>query len=179
MSQIVKYHTMNIQEFTRKMLPLSHKIFRLSLRLLNEEEDARDAVQEVYLRLWNRKETLGQYRSFEAVAMTSARNYCLDRLKSHSHKMTVHGYNTETMRAYQPHEIFEKKQLAGEIRKTIASLPETQKCIVHLRDVEGYEIKDIASIMEMNENAVRTALSRARQKVRDEIIKKETYEPVK
>ncbi len=123
MSQIVKYHTMNIQEFTRKMLPLSHKIFRLSLRLLNEEEDARDAVQEVYLRLWNRKETLGQYRSFEAVAMTSARNYCLDRLKSHSHKMTVHGYNTETMRAYQPHEIFEKKQLAGEIRKTIASCP--------------------------------------------------------
>jgi len=179
MSRIVNHHTMNIQEFTQKMLPLSHKIFRLSLRLLNEEEEARDAVQEVYLRLWNRKEVLGQYRSIEAVAMTSARNYCLDRLKSHSQKMTVRGYDAESSQTYQPHDQFEKKQLAAEIKKSIASLPEAQKCIVHLRDVEGYEIKDIASMMEMNENAVRTALSRARQKIRDEIIKKETYEPAR
>jgi RNA polymerase sigma-70 factor (ECF subfamily) len=62
------------------------------------------------------------------------------------------------------------------VRSIIETLPETQKLVMHLRDVEEMEFEEIASIMELNANAVRVNLSRARKQVRDELIKKYHYE---
>lgn len=164
---------MESTEFTRQLIPLGDKLYRLALRLLENTEDAKDAVQEVYLRLWGKQPTLANYRSLEAVAMTTARNYCLDRLKSHAYRFRVHESNLDQGQGYRHHETYENRQMAQVLKNTIASLPETQKSIVHLRDVEEFEISEIAAIMQMNENAVRTALSRARQKVRENLMKTE------
>jgi RNA polymerase sigma factor (sigma-70 family) len=61
------------------------------------------------------------------------------------------------------------------IRKAIDSLPRKQREVVHLKDVEGYEIKEIAEILSMRENVVRVVLSRARKELRRIIEKTMNY----
>jgi RNA polymerase sigma-70 factor (ECF subfamily) len=58
----------------------------------------------------------------------------------------------------------------------IKTLPEQQQTIIQLRDIEGYDFEEIAEILDMNENAVRVNLSRARKKVREILINSKIYE---
>ncbi len=62
------------------------------------------------------------------------------------------------------------------IRELIDLLPEQQRMIIHLRDVEGYAFVEISEIMGLTENTIRVNLSRARKKIREEMIKKYSYE---
>jgi RNA polymerase sigma factor (sigma-70 family) len=64
----------------------------------------------------------------------------------------------------------------GLVHRLINSLPNQQKMIIHLRDVEGYEYEEIATIMDLNLNAVRVSLSRARKRVRDALVNANSYE---
>ena len=70
------------QEFLDIILPVKDKLFRLARRLLVSTDEAEDAVQEVFLKLWKSKDKMDNYKNPEAFAMTMTKNYCLDRLKS-------------------------------------------------------------------------------------------------
>jgi RNA polymerase sigma-70 factor (ECF subfamily) len=61
------------------------------------------------------------------------------------------------------------------VKKAIAELPDLQRTIIHLRDIEQLEYEEIAEATQMNVNAIRVNLSRARKKVRDEILKIQSY----
>jgi RNA polymerase sigma-70 factor (ECF subfamily) len=61
------------------------------------------------------------------------------------------------------------------VKQIIAGLPDLQRTIIHLRDIEQLEYEEIATATEMNVNAIRVNLSRARKKVRDEILKIQNY----
>jgi RNA polymerase sigma-70 factor (ECF subfamily) len=61
------------------------------------------------------------------------------------------------------------------VKRIIADLPDLQRTIIHLRDIEQLEYEEIAAATEMNVNAIRVNLSRARKKVRDEILKIQNY----
>jgi RNA polymerase sigma-70 factor (ECF subfamily) len=61
------------------------------------------------------------------------------------------------------------------VEKVINQLPEQQRLIIQLRDVEQYEFEEIAKILEMNETAIRVALSRARKTVRTFMLKTHDY----
>lgn len=61
------------------------------------------------------------------------------------------------------------------IKRIISNLPDLQRTVIHLRDVETMEYEEIVEITGLNLNAVRVNLSRARKKVRDEIIKIQNY----
>jgi len=73
---------MDIREFKIKVLPLKDRLFRLAKRLLEDPDDAEDAVQEVFIKIWNRKEKMDEYSSVEAFAVVTTRNHCLDILRS-------------------------------------------------------------------------------------------------
>jgi len=73
---------MNQKEFMQLINPFKDKVFRIAKRLLVSTEEAEDATQEVLVKLWNKNESLEQYNSVEALAMTMTKNYCLDQLKS-------------------------------------------------------------------------------------------------
>ena len=65
-----------------------------------------------------------------------------------------------------------KEQILG----FISQLPEKQKMVIHLKDVEEYEISEIGEMLDMEDNAVRINLMRARQKVKESINKLYAYE---
>ncbi|MUP47118.1 RNA polymerase sigma factor [Gramella sp. BOM4] len=155
--------------------PVKDKMYRLALRLLTSKEAAEDATQEVILKLWDRKEKIKHYANVEAFAMTVTKNYCLDQLKSkqNSHLRIVHqNYESHAQSLQSEIEVNDEMVLLGRI---VEKLPEQQKMIFQLRDIEQYEYEEIAEIMEMNQTAIRVALSRARKAIRESLIKKHNY----
>lgn len=166
---------MNQQEFIKTISPFKDRIFRLAKRLLVSTEEAEDATQEVLVRLWNNREKLGGYGSVEALAITITKNYCLDQLKSKraTEMRIVHSNYTDRQAGLQQQA--EDRDSLDWVEKIMDTLPEQQKMIVQLRDIEEYEFEDIAKILDMNETAVRVALSRARKMIREELAKKHSY----
>ena len=165
---------MDLNEYKIKVLPMQDKLLGFSKRLLGEPEEARDTVQEVFLKLWNLREKLGQYRNLEAFAMTVTRNHCLDKIKARrTVRLEEKHYNSIDFNSDpSPGELLERKDAAGYVKEIIQALPENQRSVIHLRDVEGYENEEIAKIMDMDVNNIRVILSRTRKKVRVELLKK-------
>lgn len=165
---------MKNKEFTDLVMPYKDKLYRMAKRILISQDEAEDAVQEIFLKLWKGRENIKNYKNPEAFAVTMTKNYCLDRLKSKqaSNLKIVHSN-------YQTSENLENRIEAEDgvamVFRIMENLPEQQKIILQLRDVEQFEFSEIAKMLDSNETAVRVALSRARKTVRDEMIKKYNY----
>lgn len=166
--------TMNQKEFLDKVMPFKDKVYRLAKRLLVSTDEAEDATQELYLKLWKSKSNLGEYKNIEAYAMTMTKNYCLDQLKSKraSNLSLVHS-NYSGDDSVQGD--IEWKDQANMMKQLMNELPEKQRMIVQLRDVENYEFDEIEEIMQMEATAIRVNLSRARKTLREKFLKKESY----
>lgn len=166
---------MNQSEFMQIVNPFKDKVFRLAKRLLVSTEEAEDATQEVMVKLWSKNDSLPQYNSVEALAMTMTKNYCLDQLKSKraGNLQIVHSNYSDNSPSVQKQ--VEDRDAWNWMEKAMESLPEQQKLIVQLRDIEQYEYEEIASMLEMNETAVRVALSRARKALREIMTKTQNY----
>ena len=163
---------MNVEDFKIQVLPLQDKLYSFSPRFLGDSEDAKDAVQEVLIKLWKLRDSLENYRSILAFAMTVTRNHCLDRIKA---RRTV-PLDDNKVYAGQvvnttPGDILERKDLTEKIKRIIGELPENQRSVIHLRDIDGFDNQEIGEIMSMDVNNVRVLLSRARKKVREELLK--------
>jgi RNA polymerase sigma-70 factor (ECF subfamily) len=166
---------MHQKEFIQLVTPFKDKVFRLAKRLLISTEEAEDATQEVMVKLWNKNDKLDAYTSLEAFAMTTTKNYCLDQLKSKraSNLQLVHS-NYEDKQVGLLQKIEDTDSLSW-VEKIINELPEQQKLIVQMRDVEQYEFEEIAKMLNMNETAIRVALSRARKTIRETMQKTHSY----
>ena len=166
---------MNQNDFVLLIAPFKDKVFRLAKRLLISTEEAEDATQEVLVKLWSKNENLDNYNSVEAFAMTITKNYCLDQLKSKraGNLKIEHTNFTENQPGLDKK--VEDSDSLNWVEKIIDQLPEQQRLIVQLRDIEQYEFEEIATIVEMNETAVRVALSRARKTIREFMIKTHNY----
>lgn len=155
---------MNQQEFIALIQPFKDKLFRLAKRILVSREEAEDATQEVLLKLW--KIDTASLKSVEAMAMKMIKNYCLDQLKAKRSDNISLVHNN-----YSDNYSLEKQVIAKDdlntVEKIINNLPEQQRLIVQLREIEEYEFAEIAKIVDMNETAIRVALSRARKTIRE------------
>lgn len=152
------------------------KLYRLALRLLNSSDEASDVAQEVWTRLWQRREEIPKLNNAESFAFTMTRNLCFDVLKSSRmknerldtlHENTLAGPQSDRV------EINEKLAL---IHQAINNLPEQQKIVIQLRDVEGYELSEIAHMLDLTPNNTKVILCRARKNVRQTILTFERHE---
>lgn len=166
---------MNQSEFMQLITPFKDKLFRLAKRLLVSTEEAEDATQEVLVKLWNKNAGLDEYKSVEALAMTMTKNYCLDQLKSKRAGNLKIVHNNFTDREASLQQKVEDCDTWEWVEKIISQLPEQQKLIIQMRDIEQYEFAEIAEILEMQETAIRVALSRARKTIREYMIKTHSY----
>lgn len=168
---------MDSAEFKTKVIPLGRKLYNFARLMLNNQVEAQDAVQEVYIKLWNYRNKMQTIGNIEAFAMKITRNWCLDRLKAKK-PLLFEDYS----RSYDfqkeknnPHSILETSDRLNEFNSIMQSLPEQQRMIIQLRDVEGYEFEEIADILNVNTNNIRVSLSRARKKIKESLIKTENY----
>ncbi|MBL4662122.1 MAG: RNA polymerase sigma factor [Flavobacteriaceae bacterium] len=165
---------MKQKEFLATVLPYKDKLYRLAKRLLVSSEEAEDAVQEVYLKLWKGRSSIKNYKNPEAFAVTMTKNYCFDRLKSKQAGNLKIVHNN-----FQTGENLQKKVEANDavqlVFKIMEDLPEKQRLVLQMRDVEQYNFEEISEMLEMSETTIRVTLSRARKAVREQLTKQYNY----
>jgi len=161
---------MDIQTFKIQVLPVREKVYRLSLQMLRCHADAEDAVQEVMLKLWTMRHQLAAYRSVEALAVQIGKNICINRLRAYKHS-SDDAFDALQESSPPPDLQLEAADSMANVARIIERLPEMQRTVIRLRDIEGYQPSEIAEIMGCEENAVRMNLSRARKKVKEEFFK--------
>ncbi len=166
---------MNQKEFVQVIAPFKDKVYRLAKRLLISSEEAQDATQEVLVKLWSRKENLNDYNNIEAFAMTMTKNYCLDQLKSKRASNLKIVHNNFTDREPSLDKKVEDIDSFNWVERIINQLPEQQRLIIQMRDIEQYEFNEIAKIMNISEATIRVALSRARKTIREFMTKTHNY----
>jgi len=162
---------MSQERFKAEILPIRERLFHIAQRILVEEQEAEDAVQEVLLKLWHTRNSLDNYDSPAAFATTVIKNHCLDRLKVKNRQESLDDAYYERAGNDNPYLQLERKNTTEILQKIIENLPPLQQAIIRMKDMEEYEVEEIAEITGTNIDAVRVNLSRARKKVREEYIK--------
>ncbi len=168
---------MNLEAFKNRVLPAKNKLFRFAYRLLDNEEEAKDVVQDVLIKVWNGREQMDQVENWEAWCMRLTKNLSLDRLRSRQRKATdpmEEGFDirNETL---SPHDTTELGESMQRISQLIAALPEKQRQVIHLRDIEGYSYNEICEILDLEMSQVKVNLFRARNSVREKLLKINAY----
>jgi RNA polymerase sigma-70 factor (family 1) len=165
---------MRSSEFKMRVMPYSDRIYRMAYRFMGNREEAEDIVQEVYLKLWGLRKELDKYDSIEAFSIRITRNLCLDYLrkrKTNQNAMNSERNNWEDYYSETPEHSLEKKEEKEVVLSLIEALPEPQRSLVHLRHIEEKEYDEIASMVNMNVNAIRVSISRARKQMREMLEK--------
>lgn len=162
--------------FRDDILPLKDKLFRLALRITLDRADAEDVVQESLIKMWNLRDEWQAMESIEAYALTICRNQALDlQAKASRKNMVLDESRDEQPSERSPYEELDARQRLEIVRRLIDGLPETQRSIMELRDVEGKTYKEISEILRISEEQVKVYLFRARQKVKTQFSKIEGY----
>ena len=117
-------------------------------------EEAEDATQDVLIKLWKKRQRLGDYNNPEAYAMTITKNHCLDRLKSRqAQNLRIAHENFHNDQVTSLQSKIETSDSISLLENLIKILPEKQQLIVQLRDVECYDFKEISKILDMKETS--------------------------
>lgn len=159
------------RSFFNQIEEIRNKIFRITKRILVSQEEAEDATQEVIVKLWQMDESKRNgFKSLEAYSVTMAKNYCLDRLKS---KQAQNLSLDERYRGSVSDSLTKKIEQRDDLNwvgKLIDELPEKERMIIQLREIEQYDFDEIASILNLPEGTVRVYLSRIRKKLRKQFL---------
>ena len=153
--------------FRTTVLPLSDRLFRLALRITMNRAEAEDVVQDTLLKVWEQRSQWEQIKSLEAFAIAICRNRALDIVK-------LAGRNTRSLDEVENSQLptfnsrpsLEEREQLSIVRRLMDSLPEIQRTIMLLRDIEGRTYQEIAQALDISETQVKVYLHRARTKVR-------------
>ena len=162
--------------FRDDVLPLKDKIFRLALRITLSRAEAEDIVQDVLIKVWNRRDDLAEVDSIEAYSLTVCRNLSLDRLqrKENDNVNLDDAPPTEADDAPPDLQMIRNERIDN-IKRFIERLPIPQRAAMQLRDMEGKTYKEISAITGQTEEQVKVNIFRARQYIRKQIEKIENY----
>jgi len=164
------------KDFKTDVLPISNKLLRFANQILQNEEEAKDVLQDVFLKLWQKRDDLEKIDNLEAFAFRMTRNRCLDMIRS---RRTISLESVKKVNfAEDESSDTDHLDMANSVelvKRIISELPDLQRTIIHLRDIDQLEFEEIVDATQMNVNAIRVNLSRARKKVRDEILKIQNY----
>lgn len=155
-------------DFRHDLLPLKDQLYRLALRITLDTAEAEDVVEDTLIRVWERRDGLGQIRSLEALCSTICRNLALDRkarMQSNNLSLDEGDYDAIDGAAI-PDEQLEHQERAQQVQQIFNSLPERMRTALHLREVEEKSYREVAEIMGLTEENVKVIIHRARQQIK-------------
>jgi RNA polymerase sigma factor (sigma-70 family) len=156
---------MHSEEFKSRLLPLWPLMYRFARSLLNDKQEAEDCVQESFLKLWVKRDSLDSVGNIKAFAIQMIRNLCLDKLKTR--KRVMLDVTQQSLEAdVDVQDYIENKDVIARVERIMQQLPEQQRSVIHLRNIEGLEMKEISEITGLSVEHARVTLSRARIAIR-------------
>jgi len=163
-------------EFRLKVFSLSERLFPMVSRMLGTRANAEDAIQDIMLKLWIKRKHISQHPNIKGLVFSTARNHCIDILRKKKLDIYDASFQLEIVKSANSREALEWKELNAIIKKIVAQLPEQQREVILMRDLDGYEFLEIAAATQLKVEHVRVLLSRARKQVRIELEKTYSYE---
>lgn len=158
--------------FKQLLLPLYPRLQRVALRLLGNVEDAEDMVQEVYMKLWSKRDALPDVKEVEAYCVTLTKNMCIDRLRmAEVEKEDVDEVPTMLATTDDVEAQVERRDAVEQVKQIIETLPEHQQQVITLRDMEDCSFEEIAEQTGLTAVNIRMLLSRARRTIRERFKK--------
>lgn len=144
-------------------------------RFLKDEEDTKDAIQDLMVKLWDRRNDIDGAVNRNSYIVVIAKNYCLDSIKKKKFvSMRENDQKILNLVANEPS--IETKEKLDRVNQVIEKLPEKYKEIIRLRDIDGFSFDEISAMTGFEIPHLRVILSRSRMKVREELIKIYDYE---
>jgi len=164
---------MTRDEFNEYVRQQSRKLYGYAFRIIRNQEEAEDAVQEVFIKLWKMKDKLDEYLSIDALATTMIKNQCIDQLRRQKKivKIDINSQEWNNSNNLSPHRLMEISESERIINVIIEKLEEKYKAVVKMREIDDLSYEEIAKITGQNINSLRVILSRARGYIRDEYNK--------
>ncbi len=158
--------------FKQHILPAKDKLYRFAQSILKNAMEAEDVVQEVLVRIWQRRDTWHEVENMEALMMTMTKNLSLDRLRSkHNRTDQLPEYADWRDETAQPDQQMESNDMINTIRNAMQHLPEKHRMVMQLRDIEGLSYEEISQALNMPLSQVKINLFRARTHMREHLIK--------
>jgi RNA polymerase sigma-70 factor (ECF subfamily) len=162
--------------FRDDILPLKDKLFRVALRITFDRAEAEDIVQETLIKVWNHRQEWNSLESIEAYCLTLTKNLAIDmREKKDSQTEELTAEYDRSQDEANPHEVLEQKERLVLVHQLIEQLPDKQRQIMQLRDIEEKSYQEIAQELDITEEQVKINLFRARQKVKQGFLKLNAY----
>ena len=154
--------------FKTDILPLKDILFRVAFRITLNKEDAEDIVQETLVRLWHETKNK-EIENLKAFALTICRNLSLDHnaLKERQNLSLDENVHEHEETVQSPAELYERAERYEYLTSLIDRLPEKQRTVIQLRDIEGRTYKEISDIMGIGESDVKVNIFRGRQKLKE------------
>lgn len=156
------------EDFNRRMAPLRDELKDIASRMTRDDDRADDVVQEVMIKLWSMRESLGEQDNVKALAITIMRNKLNDLWR---HDKLEQG---KTLGAEPIGEDGRKAEMKDEvnlIKEIVAHLPSLQQQIFRMKEIDGYSTDEICQITGCSAESLRQNLSRARRKIREDYIR--------
>jgi len=158
-------------------MPIKDRLYRFALRMVDNTTEAEDVVQEVLIKLWHKRAELPSINNLEAWSIRLTRNLSVDKLRAKKRPTESLDMQLNIVSTYQnPAQLTERKDTVKRIHQLIQTLPENQKLVLQLRDIEELSYKEIAAFLDMPMNQVKVNLFRGRQNLKAALVKKEIYE---
>ena len=145
-----------------------NRLLRQALRFLPSKEDAEDVLQDAFIRLWAKAEQIETEKDAASLATVVIRNMAVDYYRQQKRKPQTTDVEMLDLQE-ETVDIDERRQLVDEIMQRV--LTPLQLRIVELREYEGLGYDEVASILGMQQPAVRMQLSRARRAIREEYVR--------
>jgi RNA polymerase sigma-70 factor (ECF subfamily) len=170
MSESRENKKMQTIEFKNDVLIYKDQMFRLALRILKNEEDANDIVQDSLLKLWDKRKVLADIKNIKSFSMTMVRNACIDLIRKHKPLTDKEQLILQKTDELNPElEMVVSDQLKM-VRKIIDRMNEQQREVIQLREIEGLDYEEISEITGLTINNLRVIISRARKEIREKIM---------
>ena len=166
---------MNKLDFKLNVFSLSERLFPMIARMLGSA-NAEDAIQEIMLKLWQKRKQVEKHPNIKGFVFLTARNYCIDVLRKKSFALNDSTDHFKILESKNENLRLEWKELNTIILKILKNLPEQQSEVFMMRDIDGYEFTEIAAALEIKIEHVRVLLSRARKHIGIELEKTYSYE---
>ena len=156
---------------------MKNRLFRKALCITESATEAEDIVQEVMMRMWEKRADWPKIENIEVYCMVLAKNMALDLIKKTRHKDSIDNENIKDIQSEsgQPLEKIVHADMHGLIWKLIKSLPEKQQDIIRLRDIEELSYQEITKEMNISESQVKITLFRARKKIKEMYLQIDNY----
>ena len=157
---------MQVSEFKQKFLPLSRRIYWMAWRLTGNAQEAEDLTQEVYLQLWTKRESLPDISNPYAYCVVLVKNLYLNNVRKHRVETTSVDIDPFVMDEHGLLEFVEQKQSCEQVMQLIGTLPDLQRKVITLHDVEGLSKEEVRQQTGLGSTHIRVLLSRARKTIR-------------